>query len=413
MSTAVLSRKSLIVLCIGFLVLFVGGGSRFAIGLVLKPMAEELDWTRGVFGGAAAIFLIVSSICMFASGRLADRYSLRVVLCGGLLISAIGTASMSFVEAPWQTLAFYGIVFAVGNGLASIAPVGVMVSRWFPGRIGFANAITVSGIGVGQLIIIGGLAVVLSDIGWRSAYVWLGAINLALVPIVAAGMARSSETGNSTSQVAARRIGMTLGQAMRTSRLWVLVVVYAICGFQDFFLATHVVAFAQDRGVETLMAGNLLAFMGLAGVAGVLLSGIWSDRKGPQRATFACFLLRTAVFALILFDQNTVSVALFALLFGTTFWVTAPLTVVFARDAFGIAHLGAISGMIVMVHHMCGGLGAYFGAVMFDLEGNYDTAFIIMLALSAIAAALCGLLQKTAHSQPDGQSNPVRQDELT
>ncbi|MCP4318580.1 MAG: MFS transporter [Hyphomicrobiales bacterium] len=396
MSAAELSRKSLTVLGIGFLVLFVGGGSRFAIGLVLKPMAEDLDWTRGVFGGAAAIFLIVSSLCMFASGRLADRYSLRIVLCGGLLISAIGTASMSFVHAPWQALAFYGIIFAIGNGLASIAPVGVMVSRWFPGRIGFANAITVSGVGVGQLIIIGGLAFVLTDIGWRSAYVWLGAINIALVPFVFAGMAMGREKANALGAINDDRIGATLSQAMRTARLWVLVAVYAICGFQDFFLATHIVAFAQDRGVETLMAGNLLAFMGLAGVAGVLLSGLWSDRSGPQRATFACFLLRTAIFALILFDQNTVSVALFALLFGTTFWVTAPLTVVFARDAFGMTHLGAISGMIVMIHHMCGGLGAYFGAVMFDLEGNYDTAFVVMLALSAIAAVLCGWLRNTA-----------------
>ena len=145
MPASELSRKSLTILVIGFLVLFVGGGSRFAIGLVLKPMAEELDWTRSVFGAAAAIFLVVSSICMFAAGRLADRYSLRAVLCGGLLVAAIGTASMSFVEAPRQALAFYGVVFAIGNGLASVAPVGVLISRWFPGRIGLANAITISG----------------------------------------------------------------------------------------------------------------------------------------------------------------------------------------------------------------------------------------------------------------------------
>ena len=33
-----------LVLAAGFLVLFVGGGSRFAIGLTLKPMAEQLSW---------------------------------------------------------------------------------------------------------------------------------------------------------------------------------------------------------------------------------------------------------------------------------------------------------------------------------------------------------------------------------
>ena len=36
----------------GFLVLFVGGGARFAIGLTLKPMVDELGWARGELGVA-------------------------------------------------------------------------------------------------------------------------------------------------------------------------------------------------------------------------------------------------------------------------------------------------------------------------------------------------------------------------
>ena len=59
MSPASLNRRSLIILAIGFLVLFVGGGQRFAIGLVLKPIAEDLDWARGIVGAAAAIFLVI------------------------------------------------------------------------------------------------------------------------------------------------------------------------------------------------------------------------------------------------------------------------------------------------------------------------------------------------------------------
>ena len=134
------------------------------------------------------------------------------------------------------------------------------------------------------------------------------------------------------------------------------------------------------------MAGNLLAFMGLTGMVGVIVTGLWSDRSGPFSPTFACFLLRIAVFALILLNQDHLGIAAFGLLFGITFWMTAPITVIFARAAFGMAHLGAISGIIVMVHHMCGGLGAYVGAAMFDAYGSYDTAFWLMLVLSVIAA---------------------------
>lgn len=375
--------RSVAILSVGFLVLFVGGGSRFAIGLTLKPMAEDLGWTRSTLGLAVAVFLIVSATCMFFSGRLIDRFSARLVLGGGLAIGAIGIGAMYLVAAPWQAFVLYGGIFAIGNGIASITPVSVMVSRRFPGRTGLANALATTGIGIGQLIIIASLAAVLVDIGWRSVFLWLGLANLILVPVVIMAIAgRDAPATASPAPIT----GDGLAVAARTRRFWLLIAVYAICGFQDFFVATHVVAFAQDRGVDALFAGNLLALMGLTGVIGVLAAGLWNDRSGPVWATLACFLLRIAVFSLIIVNQDTLSVAAFALLFGITFWMTAPLTVIFARDAFGMKHLGTVSGIIVMVHHMCGGIGAYVGAALFDANGSYDAAFVLMLVLSIVAA---------------------------
>jgi hypothetical protein len=34
------------ILAAGFVVLFVGGGARFAIGLTFKPMVDDLGWPR-------------------------------------------------------------------------------------------------------------------------------------------------------------------------------------------------------------------------------------------------------------------------------------------------------------------------------------------------------------------------------
>ncbi len=106
--------------------------------------------------------------------------------------------------------------------------------------------------------------------------------------------------------------------------------------------------------------------------------------------------LRIAVFGLILFDQRIGSVAAFALIYGVTFWVTAPLAVIFARDAFGRANLGALSGLITMIHHMAGGLGAYAGAALFDTRGSYDAAFAVMLVLSVVALIPTLRLRRTA-----------------
>jgi MFS family permease len=167
-----LPRKSLItpatlVLAVGFLVLFIGGGARFAVGLTLKPIVDEFGWGRSDLGLAVALYQAVSAVAMFAAGRLVDRAGPRLVLVGGLLVSGIGIGLMSLIGAPWHALVLYGVVYALGNGAASLVPVGVMVTRALPERTGIANAAVMSGMSVGQLVVIATLSAVLLVVGWH------------------------------------------------------------------------------------------------------------------------------------------------------------------------------------------------------------------------------------------------------
>lgn len=382
-----------LVLVAGFAVLFVGGGARFAIGLTLKAVVDDLGWGRSELGLAVALFQVVSAVCMFLAGRLSDRASPRLVLAGGLLVAGIGIGAMSLVAAPWHALVLYGIVFAAGNGAASLIPVSVMVTRAFPARAGLANAAVTAGMSLGQLVMIAVLAAVLVAIGWRSVFVWLGAAHLILLPLLL-GAIRGGGAARGEAHTRRAATGLSIRQAARTRAFWALLGVYAICGLDDFFVSTHVVALAQDRGLDAYLAGNLLAVMGLTALIGVMAAGAWSDRAGPLWPATASFVARLAVFGLILIDQSPVSVAIFALVFGATFLVTAPLTVVFVNQHFGSRHLGGLTGLITMVHHIAGGLGAYVGAVTFDRLGGYDAAFVLMLGSNVLVMALLPLLRR-------------------
>jgi len=383
------------VLAAAFGVLFIGGGARFAIGLTLKSVVEGFGWRRSDLGLAVAVFQIVSATCMYVAGRLSDRTSPRLVLGGGLVIAGVGIGLMSLIAAPWHALVLYGVVFAVGHGAASLIPVGVMVTRVFPRRTGLANAVVTSGMSVGQLVVITALAAVLVAVGWRSVFLSLGIAHLVLVPLLLLALPAGGGSGDAHATALA---GLDTRRAARTRRFWLLLVVYALCGLDDFFVSTHVVAFAQDRGLDAFLAGNLLAWMGFTALVGVVASGAWSDRFGPAWPAAASFLARLAVFVLILVDQSAVSVAIFALVFGATFLVTAPLAVVFVVESFGTKHLGALSGLIVMVHHVFGGIGAYLGAAAFDRLGGYDLAFVVMVASNVLAVALTLGLRRPARA---------------
>ncbi len=394
---------SWVILSTGFAIMFFSGGSRFAFALMLKPMTDDLTWSRSTLSLAVTVFMLVSAVSLPLVGGLVDRFSLRWIIGAGAVLSAVGIGLMGRVAAPWQMFMVYGLVYAIGNAGTSNPVVGVMISRWFIRRRGLATSAAVAGSAMGQLVIITLLTSFVVSLGWRTSYQVLGAANLVvLVPLVLATVRSRPPAATQTGldRIPEAETGLRGGDGgplrfiFASGQLWVLVAIYAICGFQDFFIATHVVAFASDQGVGPVLAGNVLALMGLAGLAGVLSSGLLADAFGAARPTMVCFLLRIAIFALVFFVQDTPAIIAFALLYGFTFLITAPLTIVFAGNMFGSGNLGTVSGFISMVHQIAGGLGALAGAIIFDVRGSYDAAFLLMLGLAIVAAVLTILVRE-------------------
>lgn len=376
------------ILATGFILLLYNGGSRFTMGLMLKPMADDLSWSRATLSLTVTLFMVVSAVVLPVIGRLVDRYRIRTVLLASVLLSSASVALMSAIQTPVQAVVLYGVLFALATAGTSIAPIGVMISRWFPKRLGLANSIAISGMGAGQLVIILLLTAQLESIGWRGAFLVLAGLGLLLVvPLMLLSIPEPvlPDAGKPNEPLGRAKSELKASDLLRDSKLWYLLVIYAMCGFQDFFVATHVVAFARDQGMGAVVSGNLFAFMGLVGLAGVLMTGFVSDRFGPMLPTLICFAIRIALFGLMTVTTSVAAIIGFALVYGFTFWITAPLTIVFVRKYFGTAHLGMLTGIVAMVHHGAGGLGAYAGGIVYDVFGSYQVIFQIMLIVSFAA----------------------------
>ena len=404
---------SYVILATGFSILFFSGGSRFAFGLMLKPMSEDLDVSRSTLSLAVTTFMVVSALALPFLGRLIDQWSLKRVIGISAVVAGVGIGLMGQVDSPWQVFIVYGVVYALGNAGTSTSPVTVMISRWFPNRRGVASSGAVAGNAVGQLLIVTALAAVLVSLDWRWSFTVLGIANVAiLAPLVFLAVRdKPTEDDVELSSLAARAVtppdsALSLGRTLTSPQLGLLVTIYSICGFQDFFVATHIVAFARDQGVGSVLAGNLLALMGLMGLMGVLASGLLADAFGAVRPTVICFFIRMFIFALIIFDQSTSSIFIFGLVYGLTFLITAPLTVVFVGNIFGVARLGILAGSISMVHQISGGAGAFVGAWIFDNRGNYDDMFRLLLILSVAAAVLVTLVREKRIEEPATSSPP-------
>jgi predicted MFS family arabinose efflux permease len=243
---------------------------------------------------------------------------------------------------------------------------------------------------------------VIHTFGWRWVFITLALLVLAVNLLVALTLMAPPEpltdsrldgltTETAISESAKR--DLSLGMAMRTPSFWWFTVLMAICGGGDYLIITHLVPMVTDMGISPATAGSMMAWFGLLAMAGLLVTGPLVDRFGNKLPTVATFVLRLAIFILILFFQNAVAFYIFTLIFGFTMLITAPITTTLPAKLYGLSHIGLISGAITTVHHFSGGLWAYLGGVAFDRTGNYDLIFVVYAGFSAMAI-LCGLLIK-------------------
>ena len=89
-----------VILFTGFTVMFLSGGSGFAFGLVLKPMSEDLGWSRSTLSLAVMVFMTAAAaVGLPVAGRLVARYSLKWTMVGGSALAGLGMGLMAVVHS--------------------------------------------------------------------------------------------------------------------------------------------------------------------------------------------------------------------------------------------------------------------------------------------------------------------------
>jgi OFA family oxalate/formate antiporter-like MFS transporter len=135
--------------------------------------------------------------------------------------------------------------------------------------------------------------------------------------------------------------------------------------------------FGLARGLSLAHAVILLTAFNLTNGCGRLISGYFSDQIGRSRTmaiSFGC-----AGFAYLIMPHLAnlwfwaVLAAVIGFAFGTLFAVSAPL----AGDCFGMAHFGAIFGLIFTAYGFVSGpAGPWLSGYLLDVtHGNYTLVF--------------------------------------
>jgi MFS family permease len=409
------------VLAASFVILFLNAGSRAAIGLMVKPMEADLHWTRGSISSVIFLNLAVYAVSVIVTGRLYDRYGPKWIIAASTMLFAAGHALMASMDSLWEFYLYYGILNASGLAGTTVALFGSVVGHWFEKHRGLAVSLAFAGTCFGQFFLVPLFSHAVTVTGWRVTNLWIAGlalvVNLALTLGVIRGTpqalglqpygARGQESPavgtrphRATPSLAAAPRDLTLGEAMRSRSLWLFTIAMFACGSADFLVNTHLVPMVTDYGLSDAVAANMLAWLGLLSLAGMLVAGPVADAIGNKLPIVTTFALRIGLFVMVMLVKGPVAFWIFSLGFGFTIMVTAPLTLTLVGDLYGVTHIGFISGFIVTIHTVGGGLGVFLAGVIFDGTGDYNVAFLLSAGLAFVAMACSLFIREERHSVP-------------
>ncbi|MFI6285980.1 MFS transporter [Streptomyces sp. NPDC051018] len=388
------------------------GAAAFASlpGLLIDPLHEEFDWSRGTIGFAVSVNLALYGLTAPFAAALMDRFGIRRVVAVALTVIAVGSGLTVFMTAAWQLMLYWGILVGFGSGTMALAFAATVTNRWFVQRRGLVTGVLTAAGASGQLVFLPVLSWLVEDHGWRPAAVTVALSALAVVPFVwlllrdhpaDVGLAAYGAEGFTPKPPpvpgAARRAVAVLFKAARTGPFWLLAGTFAICGAStNGLVKTHFVPAAHDHGMAITAAASLLAVIGVFDVIGTVASGWLTDRYEPRRLLAVYYALRgiSLLFLPMLLAPTVQPPMIFFIVFYGLDWVaTVPPTIALCREHYG-EDSAIVFGWVLASHQVGAAVVAYAGGVSRDVFGSYDVIWYASGALCAVAALMALVIRR-------------------
>lgn len=359
-----------------------------SLGMFMEPLGSEFGWSRTLISSGVTIASVTTAILSPFFGVLIDRYGSRRVAMPGIAAAAVSIAAFSLANASPTSWIVLWAIYAVISVSIKVTVWTAAVAGAFTASQGLALGLVLAGTAAAQTIAPPVAHWLISDFGWRAAYLWFG-LGWGGVTLVLCWLFLRDGRQGATKDKGTRgdAPGLTPSQAWRDPALWRIAATTLIMMLVTIGLLIHQVPILTAAGVSRGDAAWLASLSGIAGIVGKLATGAMLDRFRPNWVSGLTMAATTLAFLLLLGSPTPALIALAMIIGGYAAGTKMQITSYLTARYGGLKNYGTIFGTMHSLIALGAGLGPVTAGYIYDTQGSYGP-FLIAGAIGCVVSAL-------------------------
>ncbi len=379
--------------------------------ILYAPIMDDTGWSRGQVTMFSSFKFGAGACIAFFMGHIIDRVGLNRAMLTSFIATGVALASLVFVHSLW---AYYLAAAVLGAAiLGSTTGVKILISRWFSARLGSVLGFALAGGGVAGVIVPRSATFLNGLVGWRLTtlimssgifavlvpfYLWKARATPAAYGYTAEELDPIEGQTKVKPQISGYQPAFNELLIMRT--FWIVFAAQVLVGAVDHSMQEHLPLFlARDAHLGLNLAAWGFTIATVSSALGKIGFG-WLFDRYSVRAISICCLAMAAGIALAFPVEGLFTFALFTLVQGAVHGGILVEVPVCSRHVFGQRSLSKTIAMFAAANSLGAAIAIGGVGFMHDALKSYTPAFIILMFLSAISAAILYRLKPKYWSRP-------------
>ena len=383
---------------IGSLGIFTSGaGQSHTFSPFIPVISKDLQISSTSITTAYMIATLFAAFLLPQIGKLVDKFGPRIVLIYTVILLGIGCLIFGAASNFLMLAVAFGFLRFFGQGTLMLGSANI-ITQWFDKKRGFALGLMGLGFALSMGIHPPISDFLITNYGWRSAWVIIGFSTwiLMLPPLIFLAIDKPEDVNEKPDGIQKKIVnkntkifGLSLNQALKEKSFYIL-------SFSFFSISTLVTAlhFFQvtilnqyfnlpSREAAALFIPTMITMIIFIPLAGKIL-----DKFETHNVIGIALLVTTASLISISFSSNITFAIIYSIIFGINNAFNLSLFGYIWPRYFGRLHVGSIqgTGQMVLV------VGASIGAMPFALAMDFGYDLLLTIRLAALYPFLSAFL---------------------